>query len=141
MVPEEDFKIVDKRHSAEGAPKENANAEKANAEKTKEAPAKTSPTEGEGFTMKEGEAPSEPHQIDFSTFVFSLATGALINMGLAPDPATNKKSKNLELARQNIELLAVLQQKTKGNLTPDETQLMESLLTEIRLRFVDASKK
>jgi len=127
MENEEDFKVVDKRHSAASS----------DAEKPTEPVAK----KGDGFVMKEGREPTAPDQIDFSTFIFSLATGALINMGLAPDPATNKKQKNLELARQNIELLALLQQKTKGNLSPDEHQLMESLLTEIRLRFVDASRK
>ena len=125
MAQDEDFKVVDKRHSATDV---------------KEEAPKEAPKKGEGFTMKEGNEPPAPHQIDFATFIFSLATGALINMGLAPDPMTQKKSKNIELAKQNIELLALLQQKTKGNLTSEEQQLMESLLTEVRLRFVDASK-
>ncbi|MBI4402748.1 MAG: DUF1844 domain-containing protein [Deltaproteobacteria bacterium] len=81
-----------------------------------------------------------PVEVDFSTFLLSLATGALIHLGLTPDPITKKTQKNIELARQNIEILALLQQKTKGNLTPEEDQLMENLLTEIRLRFVQATK-
>ena len=96
---------------------------------------------GEGFTMKESEMEATaPHQLDFSTFIFSLATGALINMGLAPDPMTKKVEKNLDLARQNIDLLAIMKDKTKGNLSKDESDLMENLLTEVRLRFVEASK-
>ena len=97
---------------------------------------------GAGFTMKESPAsgPSSPTQIDFSTLLLSLATGALIHMGLTPDPATRKISKNLEMARQNIELLELLEMKTKGNLTADEAQLLTGLLSEVRLRYVEASK-
>jgi len=117
---EKGFKTIDRR--------------KENKEETNE--------QGEGFTVKDSpsNAPQAPEQIDFSTFVFSLATGALINLGLAPDPATKKTEKNLPLAKQNIDLLGIMQEKTKGNLTTEENQLLESLLTETRMRFVEASK-
>lgn len=122
----EDFKVVDKRHSA-------------NPEET------SAPKEGEGFVMKEGpeaqRTEADSQKIDFSTLCFSLATGALINLGVAPDPVTKKIQKNVELAKQNIEILAMLQAKTKGNLSDEENQLLESLLTEVRLRFVEFSKK
>src|SRR5687768_7704581 len=95
---------------------------------------------GEGFTMKENKEAQGASTIDFSTLCFSLATGALINLGLAPDPVTKKTQKNVELARQNIEILTLLQEKTKGNLSDEEAQLLENLLTEVRLRFVEASK-
>lgn len=95
--------------------------------------------QGKGF-VKHETPPSSPTDIDFSTFVLSLATGALINMGLAPDPTTGKAAKNLELAKQNIDILGLIHEKTRGNLSEDEKQLIESLLTEIRIRFVDSSK-
>jgi len=100
-----------------------------------------SSTEGDGFVMKESEKEEKslPDQIDFSTFVFSLATNALINLGLTPDPITKKTQKNIPLAKQNIDILGMLKDKTKGNLTEEEDKLMESLLTEARLRFVEAS--
>lgn len=79
-------------------------------------------------------------KLDFSTLVLSFATSAMINMGIAPDPQTGKTNKNLELAKQNIEILGVLEAKTKGNLTPEESKLLESILSEVRLRFVEASK-
>lgn len=101
---------------------------------------KETPAQGEGFTMQEEDARG-PHEIDFSTFIFSLATGALINMGLAPDPTTRKVEKNLEIAKQNIDLLGIIKDKTKGNLTNDENALLDNLLTEVRFRFVEASKK
>lgn len=97
-------------------------------------------SKGEGFVMKE-EKPTEPQQIDFGTLVFSFATSALINMGFAPDPNTSKTVKNLDFAKQNIDILEVLQKKTKGNLSTEEAQLLESLLAEVRLKFVEASKK
>ena len=121
MNEEKDFKVIDKRSSS-GASDPTESSQK-----------------GEGFVMKEKETPG-PDNIDFSTFVFSLATGALINLGLAPDPVTKKAQKDLALAKQNIDLLGLLQDKTKGNLTPEETQLLEGLLSEIRLRYVDVTK-
>jgi len=79
-------------------------------------------------------------QLDFSTLILSFATSSMMNMGIAPDPQTGKTNKNLELAKQNIEILAMLEQKTKGNLTPEESKLPENILTEVRLRFIEASK-
>jgi hypothetical protein len=123
-----DFKVVDKRHSA-------STEENEENEETKK---------GDGFVMRDADknekAAPNPTQIDFSTFTFSLATGALIHLGLAPDPVTNKTQKNIELAKQNIDILGLLKEKTKGNLSKDEDTLLEGLLTEIRLRFVEASK-
>ena len=98
---------------------------------------------GEGFTMKEPkeEKPQGPTVVDFSALCLSLATGALINLGLTPDPTTGKTVKNLEMAQHNIEILGLLKDKTQGNLTAEETKLLESLVAEVRMRFVDASKK
>ncbi len=81
--------------------------------------------------------------VDFSTFIFSLATGALIHLGLAPDPATGKTEINVTLAQQNIDLLQLLKAKTRGNLTEDESKMLESLVSEVQLRFVEvtASRK
>lgn len=79
-------------------------------------------------------------KLDFSTLVLSFATSALINLGSAPDPQSGKKTKNIELAKQNIEILGVLEEKTKGNLTPEEAELLKNILSEVRLRFVEAQK-
>lgn len=75
--------------------------------------------------------------VDFPTFIFSLATGALIHLGISPDPATGKTEINVTMAQQNIDLLVLLKDKTKGNLTEDESQMLESLLSEVQLRFVE----
>jgi hypothetical protein len=82
---------------------------------------------------------SEP-ALSFTAFVLSLASTAAIHFGDLPDPVSGKPGeKNLEGAAQMIEILALLDQKTRGNLTPEERQVLEQVLYELRLRFVDAS--
>jgi hypothetical protein len=78
--------------------------------------------------------------ISFIQFVISLASSAAVHFGDMPDPAGTKLSDpNLEGARQMIEILALLEEKTKGNLTAEERQVLESVLYELRLRFVEVS--
>jgi len=79
--------------------------------------------------------------IDFSTFILSLSTSALFHLGLIPDAQSGKAGeRNLPLARQTIDILEILETKTRGNLDPEEAKLLESLLFEIRMRFVEASR-
>lgn len=81
---------------------------------------------------------SEP-QLSFTGFVLSLASTAAIHFGDLPDPATGKPAEpNLDGASQMIEILALLEQKTRGNLTAEERQVLEQVLYELRLRFVEA---
>ena len=78
--------------------------------------------------------------LSFTAFVVSLASTAAIHFGDLPDPATGKLSPlNLDGAAQMIEILSLLDQKTKGNLTAEERQVLEQVLYELRMRFVDAS--
>ena len=79
--------------------------------------------------------------IDFATFVMSLSHSAFLHLGEAPDPETNKIETNLPLARQTIDLLAVLEEKTKGNLTGDEERLLGQVLFDLRMRFVEVQKR
>ncbi|MFO7155462.1 MAG: DUF1844 domain-containing protein [Pseudomonadota bacterium] len=76
--------------------------------------------------------------MDFLTFVFSLGSSALVHLGDAPNPETGKLEKNLVLARETIDVLSMLQEKTKGNLTPEEERFLGSLLYDLRLRYVEA---
>ena len=81
---------------------------------------------------------SEP-EISFAAFVLSLASTAAIHFGDLPDPVSGARSEpNLEGAAQMIEILTLLEQKTRGNLTAEERQLLEQVLYELRLRFVEA---
>jgi hypothetical protein len=77
--------------------------------------------------------------IDFSTFVMSLSHSVLVNLGDAPDPE-GKRSTHLELARQTIDLLALLQEKTRNNLTGTEEHLLEQALYDLRLRYVEVAR-
>ncbi len=74
--------------------------------------------------------------INVSTFFLSLGSAALIALGDTPDPETKKIQFTPELAKQNIEILAMLMEKTKGNLTKDESDLLANLLTDLRLKYV-----
>lgn len=80
--------------------------------------------------------------IDFYTFVLSLGSSVLIHLGDAPHPETGKPAeRNLPLAQQSIEILAMLQQKTRGNLSPEEEKLLDQLLLDLKLRYVEASRR
>lgn len=78
--------------------------------------------------------------IDFATFILSLSHSALLHLGEAPHPDTNKVEANLPLAKQNIDLLGLLEEKTKGNLTGDEERLLAQVLFDLRMRYVERSK-
>jgi hypothetical protein len=80
-----------------------------------------------------------PH-IDFATFVLSLSHSALMHLGEAPNPETGSVEKNLALARQSIDLIGMLEEKTKGNLTGEEERLIGQILYDLRMRFVELSK-
>jgi hypothetical protein len=78
--------------------------------------------------------------LSFTAFVISLATTAAIHFGDMPDPVTGEAAPvNLEGAAQMIEILTMLDQKTRGNLSAEERQVLEQVLYELRLRFVEAS--
>jgi len=81
--------------------------------------------------------------IDFYTFVLSLGSSAFVHMGDAPHPETGEPvPANLPLAKQTIDLLDMLREKTRGNLTAEEEKFLENLLTDLRLRYVShASEK
>ncbi len=79
--------------------------------------------------------------IDFPTFVLSIASAAMMGLGLAPRPDSGKQVVDLELARQNIDLLEMIQNKTKNNLSAEEEKLLERVLYEVRTKFVEVSKK
>ena len=79
--------------------------------------------------------------ISFAGFVISLATTAAVHFGDMPDPNTGERMEpDLVAAHQMIDLIALLQDKTKGNLTPDESKLVDDLLYELRMRFVQAQQ-
>ena len=82
-----------------------------------------------------------PH-LDFNALVLSLASSALIHLGEAPDPVSGKtQDPDLLLAQESIDLLAILQEKTRGNLSEDEARFLDTLLYDLRVRYVAAAGK
>ena len=86
------------------------------------------------------EAPKALAPMDFSTFIMSLATSAMVNLGEVPSPDSDQVAKDLPAAKQIIDILGVLEEKTRGNLTESEAKLLTSLLYDLRVKFVDAEK-
>lgn len=82
-------------------------------------------------------AKSEPDiPMTFQTLVFSLSTTAMFQLGLLSNPETGKQEKNLPAAKQTIDILQVLQEKTKGNLTSEESQLLEASLYDLKMTYL-----
>lgn len=79
--------------------------------------------------------------IDFSTFILSLSSSAAFHLGLAPHPEKNQPCANLPMAKQTIDILSILQDKTKGNLTGEEERLLGEILYNLRMAFVRESAK
>jgi hypothetical protein len=84
----------------------------------------------------------EEESIDFSSFLFSVSSAALIAMGEMPDPENETQATpDLALAKQNIDILQLIQQKTLGNLDPDEKRLLDGLLYNLRTKFIECREK
>ena len=114
---EKGFTVTDKRYSVR--PKEEGEKE-----------------EGQKRTL-EDKKPSTPlPAMDFPTFLFSISSTALLHFGDIPDPITNKKEKNLPMVRQTIDIIDTLKEKTKGNLTPEEENLIDNILYDLRMRYI-----
>ncbi len=102
----------------------------------------------EGETSRSAkEPPPSPEEdqnsqsgVDFGSFLLSLATTGMVHLGEIPDPTTGQKMENLDGAKQMIEILAMLQKKTQGNLLPEETSFLDSLLYELRMKFLGKTK-
>ena len=87
----------------------------------------------------EPKAPS----LDFNALVLSLGSSAIVHLGETPDPTTGQKrdQPELQMAQQSIDLLAMLQEKTRGNLTADEARFLENMLFDLRMLYVQVSQK
>ncbi len=79
-------------------------------------------------------------EINFPTFIMSLNASALFNLGVLENPATGKKEKNLALAKQTIDILCLLEEKTRGNLSKDEDVMLKNILYDLRIIYVKEMK-
>jgi hypothetical protein len=121
---EKGFVVKDRRFTAK---KEGEESSQPKGEKSEESPQEEKT--GHGGPLPE---------ITFPNLLFSLSTSALIQLGEIQDPVSKQSVKNLPLAKQTIDLIAMLKEKTKGNLTSDEENLMENMLYDLKLRYVKA---
>ena len=139
-MPEEkeekkDFVVKDRRIFAE----ENVDKEEKG---EKEAPAaeETKEAETEEASKKPDAEAEEPPlhfpEINFATFIASLNASALLQLGAIEDPTTGTKNKNLPMAKQTIDILSMMQEKTAGNLTQEEENLLKNILYDLRLMYV-----
>ena len=97
-------------------------------------------TEGHGESQSASPTDDLP-AVDFTTFVVSLSHSALLHLGDAPHPTDEKSDLDLPMARQTIDLLALIQEKTHGNLTGAEERALTQALYDLRVRYVEVSQK
>ncbi len=119
------FVVKDRRFSAK---KEEESAPASQGEKIEEP--RGEPTSAEEVSLPE---------VNFISFLLSLHTSALIQLGEIQDPLTKKADKQLPYAKQTIDLIAMLKEKTKGNLTQEEERGVEHILYDLRMRYVKAA--
>ena len=129
----ESFSFVDKRRGREES------EETGDVDEKKEEQKLTPENNAVEKPAGKGEAPKPP--LDFSTFLLSLYSSAVYHLGGIQDPVSGKTTLDLDLAKQNIEFISILEEKTKGNLTEEEEKLFSHSLYDLRLRFVEASKQ
>ncbi len=75
-------------------------------------------------------------EINFPTFIFSLTSSVYVQLGLLEEPGTDKKAKNLPLAKQTIDILGILEEKTRGNLTKEEENMLKNILYDLRMLYI-----
>jgi hypothetical protein len=142
---EQGFRVMDKRgFNEEGEPvstePQATEKEETPAGGQPSAEAEKSSAEAEKSSVKEEtppekESPPRP-PIDFPSYILSYYTQGCVLLGEVPNPYTNKKEEDLEAAKHTVDILSMLEQKTKGNLSKEEQQLLESVLYELRMKYM-----
>jgi len=132
MPEKKDFIIKDRRiFSGEAQDvEEKEDQEKPSSEEPKE------PASEEAAEPEEAQEDFPLPEINFPTFIFSLNTSVLVHLGAIEDPVTGKKAKNFPFAKQTIDVLAMLEEKTRGNLTEEEEAMLKNILYDLRIIYV-----
>jgi len=130
-MTEEDkgFIIKDRRSFAEGDQEKEDKKESYGEEVKDQAQKETAPEEKQKPEIHMPE-------INFATFIFSLNTSALMHLGVIEDPASGKKVKNLAMGKQTIDILSMMEKKTKGNLTKEEENMLKNILYDLKIIYV-----
>ena len=127
---EKGFVIKDRRSFDEKGELKDAKLEE---EAKKEVPVDQAPE-------KEAEHPPLP-EVSFNSLIFSLSSTVFFHLGEIADPQSGKKAKDLPLAKHTIDIIAMLKEKTEGNLTEEEKKFIENILTDLRWRYVNSTKE
>jgi len=127
---EQSFRVTDKRGFRDDAEEQTPAA----SEKAEEKPASESSSAAGNVPPGQETPPRTP--IDFPSYLLSYYTQGLVLLGEVPNPYTNKKEEDVEAAQHTIDILSMLEQKTRGNLTKEEQQLLETVLYELRMKFM-----
>jgi hypothetical protein len=142
-----DFVVNDRRIFSEESQEDEVQDKGKSAESSPEVEAQASSSAEESPATEAREKPSaadaqqEPPlpEINFSTFVVSLNASALLHLGAIEDPTTGQSNKNLSMAKQTIDILNLLEEKTVGNLSTEETNLLKNILYDLRIIYVKES--
>lgn len=136
------FKVHDRRiFTPEGSIRNNREEEIEPEEISQAKAPETPELESETREKEPAAQPDEPEEaMNFSSLLLFLATTGMVHLGEIPEPTTGHRSENLEGARQMIDLLTILMEKTEGNLSAEEARLIENLLYELRMKFMEKSK-
>ncbi len=131
------FKVVDRRSFATDGTR------RSDARKDEERTAAATPPPSPGSSTQPSAPPAEPAEPDegFETLVSYLSTTAMFQLGALPGPSGERIPADMPNARRTIELLEVLQRKTRGNLTPDESRLLDDVLYELRMSYLEIEKR
>lgn len=129
------FVIKDRRSFSEDGEAKEQKADEAadNKEERKEEERKETAGKGEA---RRGPLP----EVNFNSLIFSLSSSALLHLGEIADPQTGERRKDLPLAKHTIDTIALLKEKTTGNLSEEERKFLESILTDLRFRYVKATQ-
>lgn len=135
MKDGDDLKVVDRRHDRDDASTEGSAAQP---ETAREPAAQAGPQEGEPDEAEHHHDYDEvpPPPADFTALVVSLASTAYLHLGEIPDPEGKEPMLNLGVARHTIDMLAMLRDKTRGNLTKEEAAILDRFLYDLRIKFV-----
>src|ERR687888_949430 len=127
------FKVEDRRRFSPETGEPRASVERTDApgDSGRDAPKAESPE-------KEESRSQDVPQINFSTFIISLSTQALMHLGEVPNPLSGKVESDISVAKQMIDIIGLLREKTRGNLDQGEDKLMEDALFDLRMRYVEA---
>lgn len=134
-----DFEVKDRRIFSEENREAEAAGEKTSAAASTDDQTQASSAAEKTKTTEAREAPPLP-EINFATFVVSLNASALMHLGALEDPTTGQTDKNLPMAKQTIDILSMLEEKTVGNLTDEEKNLLKNVLYDLRIIYVKESR-